>query len=143
MEIINLTSKEIETFLSHFDLIELNQIKNLLNLGYYNLGNMYQDILKIYNKVEEKKVLDDTDTKEDLKSKIESLNSKELIFLGKILDMASFSNMSEIDEYIESKDIDNVFDNTEYIPSDKGRIFIEKVLTQELDKRKIKGIEEW
>ena len=143
MEIINLTSKEIETFLSHFDLIELNQIKNLLNLGYYNLGNMYQDILKIYNKVEEKKVLDDTDTKEDLKSKIESLNSKELIFLGKILDMASFSNISEIDEYIESKDIDNVFDNTEYIPSDKGRIFIEKVLTQVLDKRKIKGIEEW
>lgn len=124
MEVLNLTSKEIETFLRHFDLVELNQIKDILNLGYYNLGSMYNDLFQICEKIEKEKYLSNNKISR-IKSKIEKLNDKELIFLNTIVDIASLSNMEEIDEYLDS--------DRDYVP-----INIEDTLFNEIEKRKIK-----
>ena len=132
MEVLNLTSKEIETFLNHFDLVELNQIKNILNLGYYNLGNIYNDLFKICEKVEEDKLIrrNNTNIKKssNIKFKIEKLSDKELIFLNTIVSLSNLSNMEEIDEYLNS--------DKEYVPT-----YIEDTLFNEIEKRKIKDID--
>ncbi len=132
MEVLNLTSKEIEAFLNHFDLVELNQIKNILNLGYYNLGNIYNDLFKICEKVEEDKLIrrNNTNIKKssNIKFKIEKLSDKELIFLNTIVSLSNLSNMEEIDEYLNSA--------KEYVPT-----YIEDTLFNEIEKRKIKDID--
>ena len=129
-----LTSKEIEVFLNHFNHNELEQIKSLLYLGYYNLNNIYDEVIKILEKTE----IEKPEGPKRFKSKIEKLNNKELLFLDMIVDSASFSNIEEIDEYIESKDEDYKYNNTSYIPKDYGRSIIEDVITLEKEKRKIK-----
>ena len=137
----NLSSEEIEVFLNHFNLSELNQIKNLLNIGYYNLGNIYNDIISICDKVEQNKTLNQSKSKISLKTKIEKLNDKELMFLNNIVDNASFSNIEEIDDYIDSEngeEYEKVFNNTSYVPCNDGRYLIETILFNELEKRKIK-----
>ena len=129
-----LSSKEIEIFLNHFNHKELEQIRNLLYLGYYNLNNIYDEIIKILDKVE----LDKPDGPKRYKTKIHNLNNKELLFLDMLIDSASFSNIEEIDEYIESKDEDYKYSNTSYIPKEYDRDIIEDLIIKEKDKRKIK-----
>jgi len=129
-----LTSKEIEIFLNHFNHKELEQIRNLLYLGYYNLNNIYDEIIKILDKVE----LDKPDGPKRYKTKIQNLNNKELLFLDMLIDSASFSNIEEIDEYIESKDEDYKYSYTSYIPKEYDRDIIEDLIIKEKDIRKIK-----
>ena len=129
-----LTSKEIEIFLNHFNHKELEQIRNLLYLGYYNLNNIYDEIIKILDKVE----LDKPDGPKRYKTKIQNLNNKELLFLDMLIDSASFSNIEEIDEYIESNNEDYKYSYTSYIPKEYDRDIIEDLIIKEKDKRKIK-----
>ena len=114
-----LTQEEIEKFLNHFNVKELNKIKDYLDLGYYNLGNIYNEIIEIYNKVEMSKYPNPNE-RNNIISKIEKLNKKELEFLYEIIEASSISNISEIDDYV---------------PIDDNRDNIEEVLLSELERK--------
>lgn len=113
--VLGLSLDKIEDFFNKFNFDEICYLKSLIyKLKFVIEEEDYENLLRLVEFIEIKKIKENDIGEVRICSKMEELSMEELYFLSKLIDSASYSNLYQIDEYIEEdEDIKDDFNDHE------------------------------
>lgn len=113
--VLGLSLDKIENFFNKFNFDEICYLKSLVyKLKFVIEEEDYENLLRLVEFIEIKKIKENNIGEVRICSKMEELSMEELYFLSKLIDSASYSNLYQIDEYIEEdEDIKDDFNDQE------------------------------